>query len=223
MQQVIWSEDKMTDSLQTIEKHRLVIIYRGMSSEQCLEISRALMDAGVRLFEVTMNSPDTTRTIASLKTELGVEALVGAGTVTEASQVDMAADSGASYIISPNTNLEVIRRTKERGLISIPGAFSPTEVQSAREAGADIVKIFPISIVGARYITQIRGPLGDIPFMPSGGITLELAEELTQVGVAALGVGVHLLGKDLIESRDWNALRKKATELVRVSGARVPS
>jgi 2-dehydro-3-deoxyphosphogluconate aldolase/(4S)-4-hydroxy-2-oxoglutarate aldolase len=213
----------MTDNLQTIEKHRLVIIYRGMSSEQCVEISRALMDAGVRLFEVTMNSPDTTRTIASLKTELGAEALIGAGTVTEASQVDMAADSGASYIISPNANLEVIRRTKERGLISIPGAFSPTEVQSAREAGADIVKIFPISIVGARYIAQIRGPLGDIPFMPSGGITLELAEELAQVGVAALGVGVHLLGKDLIESRNWNALQKKAIELVRASGARVPS
>lgn len=211
----------MEDNLRFIENNRVVIIYRGMGSEECLEVSRALMDAGVHMFEVTMNSPDTAVAIRLLDVELGSQALIGAGTVLTTEHVEAAADAGASYIISPNTDFEVIRRTKELGMVSVPGAFTPTEVRGAWEAGADIVKVFPINVVGAQYITQLKGPLDDIPLMPSGGITTELAEELSRAGVAALGVGVQMLGKDLIGARDWNTLRDRASELITASEAGV--
>lgn len=209
----------MEDRLRFIKEHRVVMIYRGMLPEECLAVSRVLMGAGVRMFEVTMNSPDTAGAIRLLGAELGSEALIGAGTVLSVEDVDLASDAGASYIISPNTNSGVIRRTKELGMVSVPGAFTPTEVRSAWESGAAIVKVFPINVVGAEYITQLKGPLDDIPLMPSGGVTTELARELSRAGVAALGVGVQMLGKELLASKDWNTLRERASELMRASGA----
>lgn len=204
----------MNDRTEFVKEHRVVIIYRGLDPEDCLEASRALAEAGLRMFEVTMNSRDTARAIEMLDTELGSEALIGAGTVMTPEQVEAASSSGASYIVSPNTNIKVIERTKELGLLSVPGAFTPTEVRAAWEAGADFVKVFPINVVGAEYITQLRAPLDDIPMMPSGGITLKLAEELSRTGVEALGVGLQMLGKDLLESKDWDALRERGARLL---------
>jgi 2-dehydro-3-deoxyphosphogluconate aldolase/(4S)-4-hydroxy-2-oxoglutarate aldolase len=204
--------------LDVIKDNRIVIVYRGMQPEECLEASRALMEAGIRLFEVTMNSPDTTGAIELLKAELGPEALLGAGTVTRTDQVDAVADHGASYIISSNTNTDVIRRTKELGLISIPGAFSPTEIMTAWEAGADMVKVFPINVVGAEYITQLRGPIDQVPFMVTGGIKLEMVKDLFRAGSDAIGISVQLLGKDLVESRDWQGLRSRAEKFMEAAG-----
>jgi 2-dehydro-3-deoxyphosphogluconate aldolase/(4S)-4-hydroxy-2-oxoglutarate aldolase len=208
----------MNKQLSVIKDHRIIVIYRGHQPEECLEISQVLMDAGIRLFEVTMNTPNAIEAIRLLNAELGQEALIGAGTVLTADEVDMAANAGASYIISPNVNIEVIQRTKELGLISIPGAFTPTEIMNAREAGADMIKIFPINVVGAEYITQIKGPLDQIPFVPSGGIKFDLVEELFQAGSSAVGVGVHLFGKELLESKDWETLRSKAEEFRKAAG-----
>lgn len=209
----------MSNVLSHIKQHKLLIIYRGLRSEDCLKFSQELMDAGVRLFEVTTNSPDATEAIRLLRTELGGEVLVGAGTVIDTDQVDLVADAGASYIVSPNTNIEVIRRTKDLGLVSVPGAFTPSEIMTAWQAGADMVKIFPINVVGARYVSQLGGPMNEIPLMATGGVQLEMVSELMQAGCASIGISVQILGKDLLESEDWNALRDKAAEWINAAKA----
>jgi 2-dehydro-3-deoxyphosphogluconate aldolase/(4S)-4-hydroxy-2-oxoglutarate aldolase len=204
--------------MQELIKHKIVIIYRGYTAQLCLEMSKALMDAGVRFFEVTMNTAEAVSAIRQLHERLGNEAHIGAGTVTSVQQVEEAAEAGARYIISPNTNQAVIRRTKELGLLSIPGAFTASEVATAWETGADIVKIFPINVVGAEYIRQLRGPLDHIPYMPSGGITLDQVEGLFQAGSTAVGVGAQLLGKALIDAKDWEGLRASAGRFLAAAG-----
>ncbi|MQB01650.1 MAG: 2-dehydro-3-deoxyphosphogluconate aldolase [Actinobacteria bacterium] len=208
----------MNAAIDAITKHRIVIIYRGLGPQECLEFSRHLLDAGIAVFEVTMNSPAPIDAINLLRDELAGDAEIGAGTVLSAREVDAAAGAGASFIISPNLDASVIRRTKQLGLVSIPGTFTATEVAAAVAAGADIVKIFPINVVGAEYLRQLRGPLASLPCMPSGGITLELATELFDAGATAIGIGVHLLGRGLVETRDWKGLRSRATEFVRAAG-----
>lgn len=204
----------MSSVLDNIKEHRLLVIYRGLRSDECLQISQELMDAGVRLFEVTMNSPDAADAVALLKAKLGGEASIGAGTVIRPDQVDLVADAGASYIVSQNTNVDVIRRTKDLDLVSIPGAFTPSEIMTAWEAGADMVKVFPINAVGAEYITQLRGPMNDVPLMATGGIKLEMVGELVRAGCDSVGIGVQLFGKDLLESENWDALRARAADFV---------
>ena len=172
------------------------------------------MGAGVRLFEVTTDSPNAADTVGLLKANLGEEVSIGAGTVFEVNQVDLMADAGASYIVSQNTNVDVVRKTKDLGLVSIPGAFTPSEIMTAWEAGADMVKVFPINVVGAQYITQLRGPMSDIPLMATGGITLEMVGELMRAGCNSVGISVQLLGKDLLAVENWGALRTRAADFV---------
>lgn len=208
----------MTQTLDLITRHRLVVIYRGIPAEKCLEASQALMEAGVSLFEVTLNSPGAIEAIELLGSRLGPEASVGAGTVMNKEAVEEAAGAGASFIISPNTNVDVIERTKKLGLVSIPGGFSPTEISEGWEAGADMVKVFPINVVGAGYLKQLRGPLNDIPFMPTGGVDRpEFVEELFRAGASAVGVGAQLLGQDLIDASDWSALQMRATAFLKAA------
>ncbi|MGP4079224.1 bifunctional 4-hydroxy-2-oxoglutarate aldolase/2-dehydro-3-deoxy-phosphogluconate aldolase [Pseudalkalibacillus sp. R45] len=204
-------------NLQAIKEHRVVMIYRGLQPAECLEVSRVLFDAGVRLFEVTSNSPGTIESIEMLQSEFGEEVLIGAGTVMTPQQVEEAANAGATYIISPNVNVEVIRRTKELGLISIPGAMTPTEIEVAYRNGGDIIKVFPINHLGAEFITQLKGPLDSIDFMPSGGICLEMVEDLFNAGACAIGIGVQLLGKDLVRFKRWDLLQKRASEFIAAS------
>src|SRR5699024_1105274 len=125
--------------------------YRGLTPRECLEVSSVLYDAGIRLFEVTMNSHNTEDSIKLLHSELESDTYVGAGTVIDTEQVELASNAGASYIISPNVNVSVINRTKELGMISIPGAMTPTEVELASRSGGDIIKIFPVNVLGHEY------------------------------------------------------------------------
>jgi 2-dehydro-3-deoxyphosphogluconate aldolase/(4S)-4-hydroxy-2-oxoglutarate aldolase len=204
----------MDSTIDAIRRNRIIVIYRGIDPSECLEISRVLMDAGLRLFEVTMNSPDTAATIELLTAELGSEASIGAGTVTSATQVDLAKESGASYIISPNSDDAVIHRTRSAGLVSIPGALTPTEVLAARDAGAHMVKVFPINVMGPEYLRQLKGPIDDVQFVATGGVRLEMIAELFSAGAAAVALGVHLIGAELIRSKDWTGLRRHAERFV---------
>ncbi len=164
-----------------------------------------------------MNSEHALEAIKLLRNRLPSNIHIGAGTVTTVKQVRLAAEMGATYIISPNTNTKIIRTTKELGLVSIPGAFTPTEIELAWKTGADMVKVFPINIVGHQYITQIRGPLNQIPLMPSGGITLDMAENLFKAGASAIGVGVHLLGKEYVDTINREGLQASARKLIQAS------
>lgn len=212
---IIKSKFIMYDStIHAIRKNRIVIIYRGLRPEECLEVSWILYEAGIRLFEVTMNSQNTIDSIKLLNTELPSDAFIGVGTVLEKQQVDAAYNSGATYIISPNTNSDVIKRTKELGMVSVPGAMTPSEVASASKAGGDIIKIFPINVLKPQYIAQLKGPLDNIEFMPSGGLTLEMVQELFCLECTAMGLGVQLLGKNLVENKDWTKLKSQARKFL---------
>lgn len=210
-------------ALKSIRENRIVIIYRGFNPGDCLKASKVLYDAGIRLFEVTMNSEDTTESISLLQSELESDTFVGAGTVMETEQVELAYKAGASFILSPNTDVEVIKRTKELTMTSIPGAMTPTEVTLAAKTGGDLIKVFPINTLGPEYINQLQGPLDNIDFLACGGIEIEMVEDLFQAGSTAIGVGVQLLGDGLIENRNWDLLHRRGRQLIRASGLQILS
>ncbi len=206
----------MTDTLRDILEHRLVVIYRGLSARECLTATKALYDSGVRLFEVTFNSDRPVDAIRLLRAELGLDVRVGAGTVLREGEVEQAAEAGAEFIISPNLEESVVAATKRAGLVSIPGAFTPTEIMHAVAAGADLVKVFPLRPVGADYIRQLRGPLPDVPMFATGGVDVDLAREATEAGCVGVGVGVQLLGPD---PADTEQLAASAREFLAAVGA----
>lgn len=209
--------DHSRSALQSIQENRIVIIYRGFTPQECLKASEVLYKAGIRLFEVTMNSENTEASINLLASQLESDTYIGAGTVLNSKQVDSAHDAGASYIISPNTDTEVINRTKELEMVSIPGAMTPTEVILATKSGADMIKIFPVNVFGPEIIRQLKGPLDDIDFLACGGIKIEMVEDLFQAGCSSIGVGVQLLGDGLIKDKNWEVLHKQARKLVQAS------
>ncbi|MEO3795585.1 bifunctional 4-hydroxy-2-oxoglutarate aldolase/2-dehydro-3-deoxy-phosphogluconate aldolase [Nonomuraea sp. B10E15] len=194
----------------------LLIIYRGLDTDDVLAAGDTLHAAGVTAFETTMDSPDALASIAGLARRLGGGALVGAGSVRTPDQVKAAADAGASFLLSPHLDQAVIATTKAAGLISIPGAFTPTEVVQAHAAGADIVKIFPIAPFGASYVGQLRQPLPDIPLLATGGVTAELGRQCLLAGCATVGVGVGLIDADAIRDKNWKRLADSARRYLTV-------
>jgi 2-dehydro-3-deoxyphosphogluconate aldolase/(4S)-4-hydroxy-2-oxoglutarate aldolase len=180
------------ESLQKILDDKIVAILRGCDPDHVVEIAAALYDGGVKLLEVTLNSPDALGAIGRITRELGERLLVGAGTVLDAESASSAIAAGAKFIISPALDAETIVTTKKLGAISIPGAFTATEILQAYRLGADIVKVFPAS-VGPGYFRDLRGPLPHIPLMPTGGVNLENIREFQKAGAVAFGIGSALV------------------------------
>jgi 2-dehydro-3-deoxyphosphogluconate aldolase/(4S)-4-hydroxy-2-oxoglutarate aldolase len=185
----------------------LVVIYRGLAADAVGAATEAILAAGPAAFEVTLNTPGALASIAALRDRFGYRAPIGAGTVTTTEDVKAAADAGASFLISPHLDPEVVAATKEAGLISIPGAFTPTELVRARAAGADLVKLFPVAPAGgAAYVRQVRAPLADIPLLAVGGVTAALGRECLRAGCAGVGVGIRHIDEDAVRDGDWAAL-----------------
>ncbi len=148
-----------------------------------------LFEAGIRLVEITMDTPGATEILASMRSGIPSNALLGAGTVTDIARAEAALATGASFIVTPNLNLDVIRFARDHGLPIMPGAMTPTEIFSAAAAGADYVKVFPASALGPAYFRELRGPFAEIPLIATGGVNLENADEFIRFGVDALGIG----------------------------------
>jgi 2-dehydro-3-deoxyphosphogluconate aldolase/(4S)-4-hydroxy-2-oxoglutarate aldolase len=208
----------MTETADLLRQHRVVIIYRGYGPQECLDLTRLLCSAGLRLFEVTMNSDSPLASIELLRAELGSEATIGAGTVLAEDEVGKAAAAGAAFVVSPDINEGVVARTKEAGLASVPGAFTPTEILRAARAGADLVKVFPIRPVGAGYIRQLRGPLPDVELVATGGVDADLARQCFEEGCAGVGVGAHLLGARPGARFDEAEVARQARRLLAAAG-----
>lgn len=185
--------------IQAILEEKIVAIARGIAGKQILDIARALLEGGIRFIEVAFDHSskdgrrETLETIELLNDEMREEVEIGAGTVLTPEQVDYAQQAGAKYIISPNVNPDVIARTRELDLVSIPGAFTPSEVAMAYERGADIVKLFPADALGPRYVKALRAPLGHIPLMATGGITAMNIPDFLGAGAVCFGVGGSLV------------------------------
>lgn len=188
----------------------IVAVVRGESAEPVLRAIEAVLQGGVSAIEVTFTVPGALQIIEKLAKELPEDVTLGAGTVLDGQTARNAIDAGAQFIVAPNTNLEVIEIAKWRGKPVMPGALTPTEVVTARDAGADLVKVFPANVMGPGYLRDLHGPLPDVRFIPTGGIDLDNAADYLKAGAAALGVGSSLIDKKLVAARDWDALTERA-------------
>ena len=208
-----------TEILKLVENEKIIAIVRGIQPEKCVSVAEALYKGGVHMMEITFDQskPDalenTTASIASVIRKFGKDIRVGAGTVMSAEQVQMAAKAGAEYIISPNTRESVIRETLRLGLVSMPGALTPTEAAFAHECGADFVKIFPSGNLGPGYIKALKAPLSHIKFLGVGGITPENIPDYLNAGCAGFGIGGNLV------SASWTDVYKRQVR----SAAKLPS
>ena len=195
------------NTLQTIYENKLVAVIRGATEENIVSIGKALSAGGVKILEITAETPRFVSVMERAASELGEEAMVGAGTVLDPETARAAIMAGAKFIFSPTVNEETIKMTKRYGCVSIPGAMTPTEILTAYELGGDIIKVFPANIMGPRYLKDVHGPLPHIPLMPTGGVNLDNLTEYFQNGAVAAG-----LGSALVKQADLKSLEKKAAE-----------
>jgi 2-dehydro-3-deoxyphosphogluconate aldolase/(4S)-4-hydroxy-2-oxoglutarate aldolase len=184
----------------------LVAVIRRPKASQIHLIAEALVEGGVGALEITVDTPGVFEMIRSIKTTFGNQVLVGAGTVLDAQTAKTAIEAGSDFIFSPSLDEETIQTTNRYGKISIPGVMTPTEIVKAYQAGADLLKIFPIRSLDVNYIRELQGPLGHIPMMPTGGVDLNNVGQLIRNGAVAVGVGGSLLNKQAIEEDRYEVL-----------------
>ncbi|MBR2466717.1 MAG: bifunctional 4-hydroxy-2-oxoglutarate aldolase/2-dehydro-3-deoxy-phosphogluconate aldolase [Clostridia bacterium] len=199
-----------------IKKHRFIVIFRHIPKEYAKAAARACFDGGVRIFEITFNpssettKEDTVGIIRAVKDELGDEISVGAGTVINLDYAKAAYEAGAEFIVSPCTKEDVIGYSKEKGMLSIPGAYTPTEIVNAYDMGADIVKVFPVLPSEVPYLKNVMSPLSHIPFIPTGGINPDTVEEFMDTGAIAVAAGASVVTKALVEAGDFKTVTENA-------------
>jgi 2-dehydro-3-deoxyphosphogluconate aldolase / (4S)-4-hydroxy-2-oxoglutarate aldolase len=177
--------------LSLLQQYKIVAIIRGAKPADVMNIVDALYQGGIRAVEVTLNSENALELISKLCGSVKDQMLVGAGTVLNKAAALASIDAGAQFIISPSLDIDTISVTKARGAVSIPGAYTATEIVKAHEAGADIIKVFPAQT--AQYIKDLRGPLSHIPLMPTGGVNVSNIGAFRDAGAVAFGVGGALV------------------------------
>ncbi|MEW9671285.1 bifunctional 4-hydroxy-2-oxoglutarate aldolase/2-dehydro-3-deoxy-phosphogluconate aldolase [Ammoniphilus sp. 3BR4] len=201
--------------LQQIEQNGIVAVIRGAKPENILSIAKALRDGGVKTLEITVETPRVLSLIEQVSSELGDEVIVGAGTVLDPETARATIMAGAKFIFSPTVNPETIRMAKRYGVISIPGALTPTEILTAYENGADVIKVFPANVFGPRYLKDLKGPLPHIPLMPTGGVDLNNLGEYIRAGAIAAGIGSNLVNtKKTMDEAYLEQLRQTAAQYV---------
>jgi 2-dehydro-3-deoxyphosphogluconate aldolase/(4S)-4-hydroxy-2-oxoglutarate aldolase len=203
-------------NLKRLTDSGLVAVIRRPKAEQIAFIAEALVNGGVGALEITVDTPGVFRMIEQLKQEFGQRVLVGAGTVLDAATAKTAIEAGSDFIFSPTLDEKTIEMTIRYGKISIPGVMTPTEIVKAYQAGADILKVFPASSLGPNYFRELRGPLGHIPAMPTGGVSLDNVEQFIKNGAVAVGVGGTLINKEALEAGRFDVIEDTARKFVRL-------
>lgn len=197
----------------------IVAILRAPSSELLVDVARALHEGGIDVIEVTFTVPDVLQILSDVRSALGNEILLGAGTVLDAESARAALLAGAEFIVSPTVQPDVIRLCNRYGKLVMPGALTPTEVLSAWEQGADIVKVFPADVGGPGYLKALHGPLPQIPLMPTGGVNLETLRSFVRSGACAVGLGSALVEKEAVAQGNLQRIRDLAAEYVKLMKA----
>lgn len=190
----------------------IVAVVRSPDSGQLVEVVRALADGGVTVAEITMTVPDALEVLRRVRQALGTRVLLGAGTILDPETARAAILAGAEYIVAPTVNLEVIKLCQRYDKLVMPGAFTPTEILAAWEAGADIVKVFPADVVGPAFFKALRGPLPQIRLMPTGGVDLQTARAFLQAGACCLGVGGQLVEPKAVAEGNFERIRELARQ-----------
>lgn len=213
------------NTLDFITENKVIAIIRRLYGEDLMKLAAALCEGGVKLIEVTFDQADPdciTRTgdsIRALTERFGDSMMFGAGTVLSPEQVKAAADAGARYIISPNVDPEVIACTKELGLVSMPGAMTPSEILEAHKLGADIVKLFPSGYLGFGYIKDILGPISHVKLCATGGVNEDNWGTYLDYGFVGAGVSSRLSDKKLIAAGDFEEITRRAKVFMDITRA----
>ncbi|MRX47010.1 bifunctional 4-hydroxy-2-oxoglutarate aldolase/2-dehydro-3-deoxy-phosphogluconate aldolase [Pedobacter puniceum] len=201
-------------TLNHIYQHKIVAIIRGVSADKAKDVAFALAEGGVKILEITLNSPKALQVIEQLADSIGNKVLIGAGTVLDPESARAAIYAGAKFILSPTVDINTIHMTRRHGAVSIPGAYTPTEILNAYAWGGDIVKVFPAS-AGVAYIKDVKGPLPQIPIMPTGGVGLDNIKEFKKIGAVAYGIGSSLVdAKQTINDEYLKQLTSKAKQFI---------
>jgi len=203
-------------NLERVLRGGVVAILRAPTGEMLLEAASALAAGGVEAVEVTFTVPRAHRILEQVADRLGDKILLGAGTVLDPETARTAILAGAEFIVGPNVNRRVIRLCRRYDKLVFPGAFTPTEVVAAWEAGADIVKIFPSDFVGPGYLKALSGPLPQVRLMPTGGVNLQTAADFLRAGACALGIGGSLVEPKALAARDFARIESLARQYVEI-------
>ena len=197
-----------------IEQAGVVAVIRMQDAGRLRAVVDALAEGGLRAVEVTMTVPGATELIRDLASSLSDDFLLGAGTVLDEHTAERVVDAGARFVVSPVFRPAMIHVCHRLGVPALPGCFSPTEILTAWEAGADIVKVFPATALGPGFLNDVRGPLPQVKLMPTGGVTLDNAGDWIRAGAVAVGVGTALLDKAAIAAGNYAVLRDNAARII---------
>ncbi len=208
--------------IERIVQNKVIAIVRGLEPAPLGKLAEAFHRGGISLMELTFNQRDPAsweencESIRFLSERFQGVMDVGAGTVLTVEQAEMARQAGAKYIISPDANPEVIRYTREKGLVSLPGCLTPTDITAALAAGADFIKVFPAGVMGTSYIEAIRAPLSHARLLAVGGVNEKNAADFIKAGCLGVGVGGNLVNKKWIAAGEFDRIEALAAEYVRV-------
>ena len=213
--------EKIIDAIQS---EKLIVIARGVKKEKMISLAEAMYAGGIRLLEITYSAdgstPDeeTAENIKMLAEHFEGRMFIGAGTVITEKQVELTKKAGGQFIISPDTYENVIKKTRELGMVSIPGALTPSEVQTAHRFGADFIKLFPVTTMGVEYVKAIKAPLSHINFLAVGGIDEGNIYDYLKIGVCGFGIGANIVNKKLIDAEDYAGITELAKKYTKAVG-----
>ncbi|MFC6613634.1 bifunctional 4-hydroxy-2-oxoglutarate aldolase/2-dehydro-3-deoxy-phosphogluconate aldolase [Halopenitus salinus] len=201
--------------VERLEESGVVAVLRGVPADRVGEIAEAMYDGGVTALEVTADADRYAEMIGTIDERLGdTDAVVGAGTVLDAPTARKAIDAGAEFVLAPDFDESVVEACNEEDVVAVPGVMTPTEAVEAMDAGADVLKLFPASTVGPDHIGALHGPLGDVPIMPTGGVSADNVADYFEAGAMAVGAGSALVDYEAIEADDMDGVRESAREFV---------
>ncbi len=192
----------------------VVAVIRMKDTQRLKKVIEAIRLGGVKSIEITMTVPGAVQIIADLVKTVPEDVLVGAGTVTDVETANKVIDAGAKFVVGPILNVDIIKLCNQRGVVIIPGCYTPTEIFKAWKAGADIIKVFPATSLGPKYFKDIRGPFPDLRLLPTGGVSVDNVGEWIAAGAVAVGIGSDLLDKKAIDEERYEVLTERAKRMV---------
>lgn len=200
--------------LDRIQSTGVVAVIRMKDTQRLKKVIEAIRQGGVKSIEITMTVPGAVQIIADLVKTVPEDVLVGAGTVTDVETADKVIDAGAKFVVGPILNVDIIKLCNQRGVVIMPGCYTPTEIFTAWKAGADIIKVFPATSLGPKYFKDIRGPFPDLRLLPTGGVSVDNVGEWIAAGAVAVGIGSDLLDKKAIDEERYEVLTERARRMV---------
>lgn len=206
----------MNQFIEEYLEHKIIVVCRGVAEDEIVKVAQAMYDGGIRFMEVPFDQKhpetfaDTAKKIKAVREHLGGKMHVGAGTVITMEQFEIAKEAGAEIIVSPTLEEDVIITTKEAGLISMPGCATPSEMTKAYKLGADLIKLFPASMVSMKTIKEISVPLNHIPMVCFGGVTKDNIADVLATGIVGVGMGGAVLDKEAVANKDYARITEMA-------------